>query len=144
VDHVDGTAEITAGNGAVSVRRIEGPATVKNSNGPSWLGEVIGDLHVSGANGEITVDSAHANVSAKTANGRIRIGEVICGAVTLETASGSLEIGIRSGSAAWLDLNTRMGRVRNELAETAAPGGSDQAVEIRARTYAGDIVVRRT
>ena len=110
----------------------------------SWIGEVTGDLRVNGANGAITVDRAHAGVTAKTASGSVRIGEVSRGAVTLETAAGSVDVGIRTGTAAWLDLNTVSGRIRNELAAAAAPDGSDDTVEVRARTYVGDIVVRRT
>jgi len=144
VEHAEGDAEITASNGAVSLGRIDGSATVKNSNGASWLGEVAGDLRVNGANGSITVDRAHAGVTAKTANGRVRIGEVARGVVTLETSAGSVEVGIRTGTAAWLDLKTAAGRVRNELATAAGPDGTDDTVEVRARAQVGDIVVRRT
>jgi Putative adhesin len=144
VEDVDGSAEITASNGALNVRRIDGPATVKNSNGSTWIGEVTADLRVYGANGSVTVDRAHAGVAAKTANGSVRVGEVVRGAVTLETAAGSLDVGIRTGTAAWLDLKTASGRVHNELAEVAAPDKTDETVEVRARTYVGNITVRRT
>jgi Putative adhesin len=143
VDYADGAAEITASNGAVNIGRIDGPATVKNSNGTTWIGEITGDLRANGANGAITVDRAHAGVAAKTANGSVRIGEVARGAVTLETAAGSLEVGIRAGTAAWLDLKTVAGRVRNELTAAAGPDDTDETVEVRARTYVGDILVRR-
>jgi DUF4097 and DUF4098 domain-containing protein YvlB len=144
VGHADGSADVTASNGDVDIRRIEGPATVKNSNGSSWIGEVTGDLRINAANGSVVVDRAHAGVIAKTANGSVRVGEVARGAVTLETAAGSLDVGIRTGTAAWLDLNTVSGRIRNELAAAAEPGDTDETVEVRARTYVGDIVVRRT
>jgi hypothetical protein len=143
VDRAAGGAEITASNGAVNIRRIDGSATVKNSNGTTWIGEVTGDLRVNGANGGVTVDRAHAGVTVKTANGSVRIGEVARGAVTLETAAGSLEVGIRVGAAAWLDLNTVAGRVRNELAAAAGPDDANETVEVRARTYVGDVIVRR-
>jgi len=141
VGEVDGRTEISAGNGTVDVRRIGGAATVKNSNGATRIGEVTGDLAVNGANGAITVDRAHAGVTAKTANGSIRIGEVARGAVGLQTAAGTVEIGVRPGTAAWLDLDTTSGRVRNELTAATAPGEADDTVEVRARTHVGDIVV---
>jgi hypothetical protein len=144
VDHVQEGAEITASNGAVDVQRIDGPATVKNSNGASRIGEITGDLHVKASNGSITVDRAHAGVTAKTANGGVRIGEVARGAVTLETAAGRLEVGVRSGSSAWLDLKTVAGHVRNELAAADAPDSAAETVEVKARTHIGDIVVRRS
>jgi DUF4097 and DUF4098 domain-containing protein YvlB len=141
VGEVDGRTEINVGNGTVDVRRIGGPATVKNSNGATRIGEVTGDLAVNGANGAITVDRAHAGVTAKTANGSIRIGEVARGAVGLQTAAGTVEIGVRPGTAAWLDLDTTSGRVRNELTAATAPEEADDTVEVRARTHVGDIVV---
>jgi Putative adhesin len=144
VDHADGRAEITTGNGALNIGRIDGPATVKNSNGATWIGEVTGDLRLNASNGGVTVDRAHAGVTAKTANGSVRIGEVTRGAVTLETAAGSIEAGISAGTAAWLDLKTLAGRVRNELAAAAGPDNTEETVEVRARTHVGDIIVRRT
>lgn len=144
LDHVTGNADISAGDGAVSIRRIDGPATVKNSNGSSWIGDVTGEVRLRAANGSIVVDRAHADVTAKTANGDVRVGEVVRGAVTLETAAGSIEVGISAGTAAWLDVHTRFGRVRNELAATTGPGDTDETVEVRARTTVGDILIRRS
>jgi DUF4097 and DUF4098 domain-containing protein YvlB len=143
LDRADGAVEITTGSGSVHLGRVEGTATVKNSNGDSWIGDVTGNLAVRSANGTIAVERAHADVTAKTANGGVRIGEVARGAVTLETAAGSIEVGVRAGTAAWLDVNTTAGRVRNELATTAGPESTDETVEVRARTYVGDILVRR-
>ena len=51
----------------------------------------------------------------------MRIGEVVRGAVVLETAVGDLEVGIRAGTAAWLDVNTHFGRVHNALEAADAP-----------------------
>jgi len=116
---------------------------IKNSNGDTVVGEVTGDLRVTSANGRISVDRALASVMAKTANGNIRIGEVVNGAIELQTAAGELEIGIREGTAAWLDVSSRYGRVRNSLEETGSPGQSEARVEIRARTSYGDINIQR-
>jgi DUF4097 and DUF4098 domain-containing protein YvlB len=143
VGSVTGSAEITAANGEINVARIDGPATIKNSNGLTWLGVVGGELRVRGANGAIRVDRAEAGVVAKTANGSVRLGQVVRGAVSLETAAGALEVGIRTGSAAWLDLKTSYGRVRNELDAAAGPAASDETVEVRARTHVGDITIHR-
>ena len=88
---------------------------VKNSNGDTRIGEVTGDLRVKAANGRISVDQADAAVTAKTANGDVRLGEVARGAVVAETGAGTVEVGVRDGVAAWLDLNTRFGNVQNDL-----------------------------
>jgi DUF4097 and DUF4098 domain-containing protein YvlB len=143
VDRALGDADVTTGSGDVRIGQIEGAAVVKNSNGDTVVGEVTGDLRVKSANGRITVDRAHASVMAKTANGNIRIGEVVNGAIVLETAAGELEVGIREGTAAWLDVSSKYGRVRNSLDETDSPEQSEAKAEIRARTSYGDIKIHR-
>jgi len=57
---------------------------------------------------------------------------------------GELEVGVRRGTAAWLDAQTRFGQVRNRLEPTAAPGAQEETVEVRARTSYGDIVIHHT
>jgi hypothetical protein len=144
VDRAGGDAELTTGSGAVQIDRIDGAAVVKNSNGDTWIGEVTGDLAVSAANGRISVDQAHATVTAKSANGDVRLGEVAHGAVLAQTGMGRVEIGIRDGVAAWLDLNTRFGNVHNDLDAAERPGPGEDAVEVRARTAFGDITIHRS
>jgi DUF4097 and DUF4098 domain-containing protein YvlB len=138
-----GSAEVVASNGGVNIGRVDGPVKVNNSNGGSRIGEAAGEIRVDGANGVVTIDRALGDVVARNANGRIEIGEVVRGTVTLTTAAGSLEVGVREGSAAWLDLNTTAGKVRNELMEGGAPGDGENSVAIKARTHVGNIVVRR-
>ena len=140
---VAGNAEIHTGTGKVRVGAVEGSVVVKNSNGDTEIDSAAGDVRVRAANGAISIDRAGAGVDAKTANGAIRLGEVVRGAVALGTAAGDLEIGIAEGTAAWLEVNTGFGHVRNQLAEAAQPGASDETVEVRARTSYGDITIRR-
>jgi DUF4097 and DUF4098 domain-containing protein YvlB len=144
VDRASGHVEITTGSGAVRVAAIDADAVIKDANGDIWVGEVSGDLRASASNGEISVDRAGSTVVAKTANGDVRLGEVAHGAVTAQTASGSLEIGVRDGVAAWLDLRTHYGTVYNNLSTAEAPATGDTTVEVRARTAFGDITVRRS
>jgi Putative adhesin len=137
-------AELTTGSGVVQIGSIDGTAEIKNSNGDTWIGEVTGELTVRAANGRIAVDHADAGVEARTANGDVRLGEVASGAVLAETGHGKLDIAIRDGVAAWLDLGTRFGRVDNGLEEADRPGPGEDAVEVRARSSFGDITVRRS
>lgn len=139
-----GHTDVTTADGEIWIREIDGPAVIKTSNGDITLGEVTGDLRLNTANGDITVDRALAGLSAKTAHGSVRIGEVVRGSVVLETAAGELEVGVREGTAAWLDVRTKYGTVRSSLDPAAGPQTSDETVEVRARTSAGDIVIRRS
>jgi len=143
VDRVTGNAEVTAGSGDVRLRELDGSAVIKNSNGDTWIGVARGDLRLSAANGSIAVDLAHASVGAKSANGDVRLGEVVRGTVGLETQIGDLEVGIREGTAAWLDVSATAGKVHNALEAADAPGPSAETVEVRARTALGEILIRR-
>ena len=140
---VAGDADIHTGSGEVRIGRIEGTARIKNSNGANRLGEVRGDLLVRTANGDISVDNPRSSVTAKTACGDVRVGEVTSGTVVLETAAGEIQVGVRQGTAAWLDVSTGYGMVRNELEPSDAPKQSESAVDVRARTAYGDVVINR-
>jgi hypothetical protein len=143
VDHVTGAAELTAGSGEVRVRELDDGAVIKNSNGDTWVGVAAGDVRLNAANGSIAVDIANAGIVAKTANGDVRLGEVVRGSVALETSMGDLEVGIREGTAAWLDVSARAGKVHNALTAADTPGTSAERVEVRARTTVGNVVIRR-
>jgi hypothetical protein len=144
VERADGDAELTTGSGSLRIDRVGGAAVVKNSNGDTWIGEVAGDLRVNAGNGRISVDQASATVAARSANGDVRLGEVAHGTVLAQTALGKVEIGIRDGVAAWLDLNTRFGNVHNDLDAAERPESGEDAVEVRARTAFGDITIHRS
>jgi DUF4097 and DUF4098 domain-containing protein YvlB len=139
-----GHADVTTSSGKIWLGEVEGTAVVKTSNGDITLGDATGDVRLNTANGDITVERTLASVVAKTAYGSVRIREAARGAITLETAFGELELGIRHGTAAWLDVSSQFGSVRTDLESTGAPEPSDETVEVRARTGYGDIVIRRS
>jgi hypothetical protein len=144
VERAGGDAELTTGSGSLRIDGIDGTAVVKNSNGDTWIGQVTGDLRVNAANGRISVDQATGAVTAKASNGDVRLGEVAHGTILAQTGLGKVEIGIRDGVPAWLDLNTRYGAVRNDLDTADPPGAGEEAVEVRARTAFGDITILRS
>lgn len=144
VDRVEGRAEVKTGSGAVRIRGVDGTAVVRNGNGETWIGEVTGEARVSAANGAISVDVAHEGVVAKTANGSVRLGEVERGTVVAQSAFGTVEVGVREGVAAWLDLDTKFGHVKNDLDAADRPGPAEDAVEVHASTSFGDISIRRS
>ncbi|UUU32131.1 DUF4097 domain-containing protein [Streptomyces sp. CA-210063] len=144
VDRIEGRAEITCSTGNVRVGTIDGPAVLKNSNGTTSVGAVTGELRMSGTNGGIDIARAAASVTGTSTNGHLRVSEVSCGDIELETSNGSIEIGIREGVAAWLDVSSNRGQVRNSLAASEAPQQqTEDTVKVRARTNWGNIDVRR-
>ncbi|MEU5432294.1 DUF4097 family beta strand repeat-containing protein [Streptomyces sp. NPDC020719] len=143
VDRVEGSAEITTSSGSLRVGSVDGTAVLKNSHGHTAVGTATGDLRVSGANGDIDIARAEGSVTATTAHGTLRVADVARGTVQLETSYGAIEIGIREGTAAWLEASSGLGQVRNTLAASETPDKTEETVEVRARTRYGNIDIRR-
>ncbi|MFE1327379.1 DUF4097 domain-containing protein [Streptomyces sp. NPDC058735] len=143
VDRVEGAAEITSSTGNVRVGILDGPAVLKNSHGTTTVGAVTGELRVNGAHGAVDIARAEDSVTGTTTHGHLRLTDVARGDVRLETSNGSIEVGIREGTAAWLDISSNRGHVRNTLAASEAPEQTEDTVRVRARTNWGDIDVRR-
>ncbi|GAA2429851.1 DUF4097 family beta strand repeat-containing protein [Streptomyces macrosporus] len=143
VDRVEGMAEITSSTGNVRVGLVDGPAVLKNTHGTTTVGTVTGDLRVSGAHGGIEIARAEGSVTGTTTHGFLRVADVARGTVRLETSNGSIEVGIREGTAAWLDVNSNRGLVRNTLTASEAPEATEDTVKVHARTNWGNIDIRR-
>jgi len=143
VGRAGGACDVSTASGTVRLGTVDGTLAVKNANGDTEVGDVSRSVRVSTANGRITVGRAGSTVVVKTAYGDIRLGEVGPGTVTAQTAFGTIEIGVRDGVAAWLDLHTALGRVDNGLEAADRPGAGEETVEIKARTAYGDVAVLR-
>ncbi|MBO8184791.1 DUF4097 family beta strand repeat-containing protein [Streptomyces spirodelae] len=143
VEQIEGAAEITTNFGSLRVGLIDGPAVLKNSHGTTIVGAATGELQVKGANGDIDIARAEDSVTAATAHGTLRVADVARGTVQLDTSGGAIEVGIREGTAAWLDVSSDRGQVRNTLTASEAPEESEDTVKVRARTRYGNIDIRR-
>lgn len=143
VDRVEGSAEIATSSGSMRIGLVDGPAVLKNSHGSTTIGAATGDLRVSGANGDIDILRAESSVTATNAHGILRVGEAVRGEIQLETNHGAIEVGIREGTAAWLDVSSDRGQVRNTLTASKSPEESEDTVKIRARTKHGNIGIHR-
>ncbi|MFE7131690.1 DUF4097 domain-containing protein [Streptomyces sp. NPDC057638] len=143
VDRVAGPAEITTSSGSLRVGLIDGTGTLKNSHGTTTVGAATGALRVRGALGDIEVRRAEDSLDITATHGTVRVGEVARGTVELETNFGAIEVGVREGTAAWLDVNSGSAQVRNSLTASEAPGEAEETVKIRARTRHGNIDILR-
>ncbi len=143
VGRAHGGAEITADHGAIRVGTIDGDALLKASHGSVTLAEVGGELEARLSYGDLEIGRALAGVTAKTAYGSVRIDEVSAGSIDLQSGLGAVAVGVREGVAAWLDLASKEGRVRNALEGDAGPVVDQPTVSVRARTRFGDVVIER-
>ncbi|MFE0522509.1 DUF4097 domain-containing protein [Streptomyces sp. NPDC058954] len=146
VVRVAGDLEAVAESGDVRIGTVEGRTRLSRTQGTTHLGEVVGDAHVSVRSGDVRIGRAHAAVDIRAGQADIGVDEAVRGPLVLESESGTMEIGIVDGVAARLDLASRSGTVYRSLDlldGAAPPARADKAVEVRARTGTGDIVVRR-
>ncbi|WP_329091980.1 DUF4097 domain-containing protein [Actinomadura citrea] len=143
VDRVTGPAEVTASTGAIRIGTIDGPGTVKNSTGAVTVGEATGELQVKTGTGDITIGRVLADLTIRSAHGRMRVGAAVSGTLHLEGGHGKVDVGIAEGTAAWLDLHSKNGVVRNALDAAEGPENSQAVAEVHAHTNWGHIDVHR-
>ena len=143
VGTADGGAEITADHGQIRIGTVTGDALLKASHGNVTIGEAGGEVEAKLSYGDLEIGTARSSVTAKTAYGSIELREVSGGSIDVETAYGTVTVGVKTGVAAWLDLSSKDGRVRNQLEADSAPTEHDQTVAVRARTSFGDITIQR-
>jgi DUF4097 and DUF4098 domain-containing protein YvlB len=145
VEGVSGSAQVHSGSGDIRIGAVDGTADVSTSNGKLRVGVVTGPANVKCSNGSVSVDRALSDITAESSNGEVRIGEVVRGKVSATSKNGSVEVSVREGSAAWLELNTDVGRVYNELTSSDAPEAGEPVdkVEVHASTKLGDVTIRR-
>jgi DUF4097 and DUF4098 domain-containing protein YvlB len=145
VEGVSGAAKAHTASGDIRIGAVDGTAEVSSSNGKVQVGVVTGPASVKTTNGSVSVDRALSDITAESSNGEVRIGEVARGTVSATSKNGSVEVGVREGSAAKLELNTTVGRVYNELAPSDAPEADEPVnrVEVHASTKLGDVTISR-
>jgi hypothetical protein len=141
---VVGPAQVKSSSGRIQLDEVTGSVEAKNSNGDCRIGFAAGQIRVNTGNGDIIIGEAASSVNARTTHGGIRIGSVTRGRAELRTAHGPIEVGVSPGTAAWLDLDSKHGRVHSSLDGVDEPSEADETVEIVAGTSYGNILVHRS
>lgn len=134
---------VRASAGSVRIIHLAGGGTVRAANGTTTVDTVTGTLDVVGAHADIAVARLSGTLTARAAHAGIRVERVDSGSVDLTTSYGSIEVGVPDGTAAWLDVTSQHGSVRNLLTPTAGPVDGGATAEVRASTGYGDVIVRR-
>lgn len=135
----------TLHGGGARLAQTGGDTSITSTYGSISVGVMGGALTVRTSYGDVDVDTALGSVAAKTAYGSVRVRDAVRGALRVESSHGGLEVGIREGTAAWLDVSSQQGVVRNLLTPGTAPQADEPAdvLEVYARTSSGDITIRR-
>lgn len=143
IGRIAGRADIDGGAFGARIGEAEGPVGIASSGGRAWIGHAAADLELSSGSGGFDIDRADGSVTATTASGAIRIGRMTHGQAKLKNGSGDIEVGISDGTAAYIDVNSERGSVRNSIASPENPDASDAKVTVHARTRHGDIIIQR-
>lgn len=136
--------ELHTSAGDITVGRAAGPAELSTSWGDVRIGEAGGETNIKTAGGDIRVEKACAATSARTSYGDVTVVEATGGSVTLATSYGNVRIGVPQGMAAYLDVTSEHGNVRNELLPSDDAPESQETVTVRARAKYGDITINRS
>lgn len=140
IEQVDGDAEVHCASGDVTVGSARA-TRVHSASGRVRIEHAAGDVEVHSASGRIRIGVAEASVNAKTASGDITVEDARSGTVSLNAASGDLHIGVKSGVTAHLDVSSVSGRIRSDLPINDAAPEDGAALDVRARTVSGNIVI---
>ena len=135
---------VSTGSGDIRVEQLGHSATLSVGSGDIRIGELAGHTITKTGSGDVEVDRLAGNLVTKSGSGDLVVRRATSGSVKANGASGDITIGIEEGTAAWLDVSTLTGKVRQELAEAAPPVEGQQRVEITAHTVSGDLRVYRS
>ena len=135
---------VSSGSGDINVEASRGTGTVKVGSGDISIGELDGQTVTKTGSGDVEVGRLGGSLVTKTGSGSLTVRRASTGSVNAAGASGDITIGVEQGTAAWLDVSTLTGKVRQELEETGAPTEKQQRVEITAHTVSGDLRVHRS
>jgi len=137
-----GESQLKTGMGDVEVERA---ASVRLTTGAGDIevDRVDGEAELSSGSGDIRAGELHGPTLIKSGTGDVRVGEAARGRVDARTGYGLIAIGIPDGTAAWLDLQTGYGQVRNDLERGGPPAPGEDSVEVRAHSGYGDITISR-
>lgn len=144
LDEVEGDAQVKCVSGDVTLGTILGEANVSSVSGDATVGKVGGNANFHSVSGDIELREAEGSVQAKTISGDVRIGAVVKGAVALQSVSGDLTVGLRSGSKLFVNARSTSGKTTSELeVRDEPPANGGPLVELQAKSISGDIRIVR-
>jgi DUF4097 and DUF4098 domain-containing protein YvlB len=137
-------ARVNTASGDIEIDRIGGEGEINIASGDVVINAVHGALAVNSASGDVVVREAASSVTIKTASGDQRVDFVQQGEVTLQSASGDIQVHVRPGTRLWVDARSRSGDTTSDFEVGDTPTGEDgPLLELRASSMSGDIHIGR-
>lgn len=144
IDRVRADADITTKSGAVSVNSVGGSLRHKGSDTTIIADRVGGAVDLTTSSGSIELGSAGGPVTIRAAYGTVRIRDLVRGRARIEGSYGGVRVGVRRGTAVWLDASSQHGSVRTDLEADKGPAEGEDILELHIRTGYGNIAVHRS
>jgi hypothetical protein len=141
---VDGL-DLKSASGAVEASGdVDGDAVVKTVSGDVHLASVAGDLNVKTVSGNVDAASVGGSVAASSVSGDVRIGSLHEGEVSIQSVSGSVDLGIAAGTCIDLDAASASGQLSSEIPLSDTPVTEPgPTLVIRGNTVSGHIRLLR-
>ena len=143
IERVLGTLKVKTGSGDVTSGPISGDGDVIAGSGDVVLDTVGGSLKVKTGSGDVVVQGGGERIDAMAGSGDVLVKRVDRGEVQAKTGSGDVTIGVATGTAAYLDIQTVTGDVKSSLDNSAGPLDGDSTVTISVTSGTGDVVLQR-
>lgn len=141
VEECRGRARVKSGSGDVEVRTASGELAVSTGSGDVTLGHTQSPVVVKTGSGDVRVVESGSDVTLQTGSGDLRVETARRGRYAVKGASGSLHVGIPTGTPVWTDVSTVTGRIHNAVEGVGEPEEGADHVELRATTVSGDVVL---
>ena len=129
--------------GATTVGRVTDGGRVESTHGSIRVRETSGATNLSAASGDLVVDRASGELTVRVTYGAVQVGELTAGSCAVSTSYGGVDVGIPTGTAAYLDVQSDHGSVRSELGRADEPAVGVERVTVHARSSYGAITIRR-
>ncbi len=143
VEHIAGDADVTLKSGRARIGHVGGALRLKGSDAGIDVGTIGGVADIATSTGVVHLGDPGPSLTVRSAYGPVRIRELVRGTARIEGSYGALSLGVRRGTAVWLDASSSHGVVRSELSADAGPADGEDTLELHARTGYGDITVHR-
>ncbi|GAA1477036.1 hypothetical protein GCM10009623_14820 [Nocardioides aestuarii] len=141
IEETRAAAAIKCGSGDVSLRTSGASTAVSTGSGDVEIALSRGKTVIKTGSGDVHLGDSEGDVTLQTGSGDLQIDSARRGKVTAKGASGSVRVGVPSGTPIWTDVSTISGRIHNEVQGVGQPEEGADHVELRATTVSGDVVL---
>lgn len=143
VGDASGDVRLRSASGALRIDSAGAKFNARTASGDITANRVVGPSTLRSSSGDVEITSIDTDLKSRNASGSLTIGTAHTGAITAQSSSGEISIGVKASSIAKVELESTSGIVSNNLVASA---GDDNSTEltIKVRTTSGNIEILST